>query len=158
MGLKPHHDEKEHHKGLQYLKRGLQTLCLSTMVAGFMACGTFGYQGWKLFHNPYRQAARRAEAPSIAAADWAAEVYRQEKADHLLFTGLFEAGLIVVSASSWFGYRRVDRHLQQLIRARQPEPQRTKVPPPPAAPPTAPTTPTTPPAPTAPAPQPTAQA
>ena len=154
MGLTPNYNEKEHFKGLQYLKRGLQTLCLSTMVAGFMACGTFGYQGWKLFHNPYRQAARRAEAPSIVAADWAAEVYRQEKADHLLFTGLFEAGLIVVSTSSWFGYRRVDRHLQQLHRARQQEMQRTKVP---AAPPAPPTPPNPPPAPP-PAEQPAAKA
>ena len=65
-----------------------------------------------------------AEAPSIEAADWAAEVYRLEKRDHLLFTGIIEVSLIVLSAGAWFGYRKLDRHLQHVDRTRSPGAQR----------------------------------
>lgn len=111
---------------LHHLRRGLQALCLGTMVAGFASIGALGYMGWKLFHNPYRTPERRAHAPSLEAAEWAAEVYRLEKRDHLLFTGILEVGLVAVSAGSWFGYRRVDRHLQALDRARRSQTERTR--------------------------------
>ena len=104
------------HLTLDQIRKILQAVCLGAMVAGFATLGAFGYQGWKLFHNPYHGERVRAGAPSLQAADWAAEVYRLEKRAHLLFTGVFEAGLILLSTGSWFAYRRVDRHLQELRR------------------------------------------
>ena len=113
MGNRLLHNEKDHFKTLRHLKRGLLTLCLTTMVAGFMSFGALGYQGWKLFHNPFLLTVRRAQAPSPAAATWAADVYRQEKRKHLFYTGLFEACLVTLSAGSWFGYRHLDKRLKE---------------------------------------------
>jgi len=107
------YNEEDHFKTLQNLKRGLLTLCLITMVAGFMSLGALGYQGWKLFHNPFLPAARRAQTPSPEAATWAADVYRQEKRKHLFYTGLFEACLVALSAGSWFGYRHLAKRLKE---------------------------------------------
>ncbi|HNQ89934.1 MAG TPA: hypothetical protein PKM73_15040 [Verrucomicrobiota bacterium] len=104
------------HLTLDQIRKGLQAVCLGAMVAGFVTLGALGYQGWKLFHNPYRAERVRSGAPSLEAADWAAEVYRLEKRAHLVFTGLFEVGLVALSTGAWFAYRRVDRHLQELRR------------------------------------------
>jgi hypothetical protein len=126
MGNRSLYNEKDHFKTLQYLKRGLLTLCLTTMVAGFISFGALGYQGWKLFHNPFLPAARQAQAPSPEAAIWAADVYRQEKREHLFHTGLIEACLVALSAASWFGYRRLDKRLNEEHRAKQLELQQAK--------------------------------
>jgi hypothetical protein len=90
------------------LRKVLQAVCLGAMVAAFAMLGAFGYQGWKLFHNPYRKPGVQATAPTREAALWAAEVYRVEKENHLFTTGLGEVLLVVVSTVSWLGYRRLD--------------------------------------------------
>jgi hypothetical protein len=90
------------------LRKALLAVCLGTMVAAFAMLGALGYQGWKLFHNPYRKPGIEAAAPSPEAAAWAAEVYRLEKRDHLFTTGLAEAILVVVSTASWLGFRRLE--------------------------------------------------
>jgi hypothetical protein len=96
------------------------------MVVAFATLGTLSYQVWKLFHNPYKVPAVRAAAPSLDVADWAAEVYRQEKHDHMVFTSGLEVGLIALSASSWFVYRRLDRHLKDSHLARNPKVERPR--------------------------------
>lgn len=105
-----------------HLKNGLQAICLGSMVAGFATLGALGYQGWKLFHNPYHMPSKIAQAPSPEAAAWAAEVYRKEKHEHLFFTGLFEVALVALCAGTWVGYRRLDRKAQDSRRSRQQAP------------------------------------
>ena len=107
-------DEANPSSTLHRVKNGLMTLCLVSMVAGFVALGALGYQGWKLFHNPYLAQAQRAQAPSPEAADWAAGVYRREKRDHLVYSSLLEVGLVALATGSWFLYRALDKHLQRV--------------------------------------------
>ena len=107
-------DEPKTNRTWRWIKEGVLALCLISMVAGFMAFGALGYQGWKLFHNPYLTPAQRAQAPSAEAAEWAAGVYRREKGDHLFYTGLFEAALVALATGSWFLYRALDKRLQRL--------------------------------------------
>lgn len=92
----------------RHAKKVLLALCLGTMVAGFATLGALGYQGWKLFHNPYRNPSVQANAPTPEAAAWAAEVYRLEKRDHLFITGLIEVAFVIVSTATWFWYRRLE--------------------------------------------------
>ncbi len=119
------HQGKAPYAMLQHIKKGLQAFCLGAMIAGFVTLGALGYQGWKLFHNPYSKEWRRAQAPSIEAATWAADVYRQEKREHLFNTGLIEIGLVVLCAGSWFAYRRLDKHLHKLYLDKQRESQKS---------------------------------
>lgn len=115
---------------LHRLHRAFLAISLVSMVVAFATLGTLSYQVWKLFHNPYKSAATRAAAPSLEAAVWAAEVYRQEKYDHMVFTSGLEVAFIVLSTGSWFGYRRLDRHLKEshLAQNRKPErPRRSRV-------------------------------
>jgi len=97
----------------------MQALCLGAMVAGFVTLGALGYQGWRLTHNPYHTALRRAQAPSPEAAKWAADVYREDKHTHLIYTSLFEVGLVAISAGAWLVYRKLDRHLEGLEHPKQ---------------------------------------
>jgi HAMP domain-containing protein len=53
-------------------------------------------------------------------------VYRAEKREHLFYTGLFEAVLVVVSAVSWFAYRHLERRLGKQHRAKQLELQQAQ--------------------------------
>lgn len=126
MGHQSLYKETDHFKTLQTVKKVLQALCLGSMIAGFATSGALGYQGWKLFHNPYRSAVRQAQAPTPEAAAWAAEVYRLEKRDHLFYTGLFVTGLAALCVGSWFGYRHSEKRLQELHRAKQTELQKPK--------------------------------
>jgi hypothetical protein len=96
-------------------KKGVLALCLVSMVAGFVTFGALGYQAWKLFHNPFLAEEQIAGSPSPEAAPWAAGVYREEKRDHLFYTGLFEAGLIVLATGSWLAYRALDKRVQNYL-------------------------------------------
>lgn len=111
---------------LHFLHRAFITVCLVAMVVAFAVLGTLSYQAWKLFHNPYKVAKVRAAAPSPEVAEWAAEIYRREKYDHMIFTAGLEVGLIALSAGSWFAYRRIDRHLNETHRAKNPKPERAR--------------------------------
>jgi hypothetical protein len=111
---------------LHFLHRASITTCLVAMVVAFATLGTLTYQAWKLFHNPYKGAKVRAAAPSPEVAEWAAEIYRREKYDHMIFTSGLEVGLIALSAGAWFAYRRIDRHLKDTHRAKHPQPDRPR--------------------------------
>jgi hypothetical protein len=108
------------------LRRITQALCLGAMVAGFVTLGALGYQGWRLTHNPYLAAERRAVAPSPEAAKWAADVYREDKRAHLFYTSIFEIGLIAISAGAWLVYRKLDRHLEALEHPQETAAQRAR--------------------------------
>jgi len=109
---------------LKRVKTGVLVLCLVSLVAGLVTLGAVGYQGWKLFHNPYLAPEQIARSPSPEAAEWAAGVYREEKRDHLFYTGLFEAGLIALATGSWLAYRALHKQVQELPRVPLPERQR----------------------------------
>jgi hypothetical protein len=111
---------------LHYLHRGCLAISLVAMIVAFAMLGTLSYQVWKLFHNPYKVPATRVAAPSLEAALWAAEVYRQEKHDHMIFTAGLEVAFIALSAGSWFAYRRLDRHLKETHQAQNPKPERPR--------------------------------
>jgi hypothetical protein len=111
---------------LHILHRVCLTISLVAMVVAFAMLGTLSYQTWKLFHNPYKAPATRAGAPTLEAAVWAAEVYRQEKHDHMVFTAGLEVAFIALSAGSWFAYRRLDRHLKETHQALNPKPERPR--------------------------------
>lgn len=111
---------------LHLLRKAMQTLCLISMVAGFVTFGALGYQGWRVTHNPFRSPKRIAQAPTPEVAAWAAEVYRLEKREHLFLTGLFEVALVAISAGAWVLYRKLDQHLQGLHRLKHPLPERTR--------------------------------
>jgi len=96
------------------------------MVAGFVTLGALGYQGWRVTHNPFRSPKRVVQAPTPEVAAWAAEVYRQEKREHLFLTSLFEVVMVAVSAGAWLVYRRLDQHLAGLHRLRHPLPERSR--------------------------------
>jgi hypothetical protein len=102
------------------------------MVAGFVMLGALGYQGWRVTHNPFRVPQRIAQAPTPEVAAWAAEVYRQEKREHLFRTGLLEVLMVAVSASAWLAYRKLDQHLVGLHRLKHPLPERARRTPPPS--------------------------
>lgn len=111
---------------LHRLRKAMQTLCLVSMVAGFVTLGALGYQGWRVTHNPFRSPKRVVQAPTPEVAAWAAEVYRQEKREHLFLTSLFEVVMVAVSAGAWLVYRRLDQHLAGLHRLRHPLPERSR--------------------------------
>lgn len=111
---------------LRHLRRAMQTLCLVSMVAAFVTLGALGYQGWRVTHNPFRSPKRIAQAPTPETAAWAAEVYREEKREHLFLTGLYEVIMVVVSAGAWVLYRRLDQHLLGLHRLKYPPPERAR--------------------------------
>ena len=119
--------ETGHDAMLSLMRKAMQALCLTTMVAGFITLGALVYQGWKLWHNPYHKPRIIALAPSPDAAKWAADVYRMEKHAHLFHTGIFEAGLITLSAGAWLAYRKLDRRLEAARRSRHAEQERPRV-------------------------------
>ena len=108
------------------VRKVIQTVCLVAMVGGLVTLGALGYQGWRVTHNPFRSPKRIVQAPSPEVAAWAAEVYRQEKRQHLFLTGFFEVAMVVLSAGAWVVYRKVDQHLQGLHRLKHPLPERVR--------------------------------
>jgi hypothetical protein len=110
MGLM--REERKTNPTLHHIRKGVLALCLVSIVGGLITLGALGYQGWKLFHNPYLVGNRIDPSPSPEASEWAARVYRKEKQDHLFYTGLFEVGLVVLATGSWLAFRTLHKRTQ----------------------------------------------